>query len=389
MYGTVKCLPTSRRNSIRVNAPSQSRLLTISAPPSPARKSRNRSSCDADRAYVCFERLAVEEVPLAGPTRRIADHPGPAADHRDGPAAEPLQPEQPEDRHEMSDVERGCGGVEPDVAGDRPTAREAIREPRRGRVEDAAPLELREQRGQPRAGRDGLSRHRQDVWVVSTPEDQTGLPTTLCYRPDRRCKQASRGANGIAERSTGAPRPLVDRKRSAASSSRSPSSSSPWRSLPGSLAWSSPWACTTSTPPACPTPRRSSTSSTSTSPRSSMTGRARSSSLDWVLSAARSSGSTTSRARCSMRRPRSRTRSSGRTRASTPSASCRPVSTPFRDVHAAPRRSPSSSSAIACSPTGHSRARRTNASCARSSSPPSSPMPIPARKARRRSSPRT
>jgi hypothetical protein len=44
MYGIVKCLPTSRRNSISPYPPSQSRLLTISAGFEPAEKSRNGSS---------------------------------------------------------------------------------------------------------------------------------------------------------------------------------------------------------------------------------------------------------------------------------------------------------------------------------------------------------
>ena len=55
---------------------------------------------------VGFERRAVEQVPLRGPARRVADHPGPATDDRDRPAAEALQAEQPEDRHEVADVER-------------------------------------------------------------------------------------------------------------------------------------------------------------------------------------------------------------------------------------------------------------------------------------------
>ena len=45
MYGTVKCLPVSRRNSMSDSSPSQSRLLTITAWAAPGEKSRNRSSC--------------------------------------------------------------------------------------------------------------------------------------------------------------------------------------------------------------------------------------------------------------------------------------------------------------------------------------------------------
>ena len=79
--------------------------------------------------------------------------------------------------------------------------------------------------------------------------------------------------------------------------------------------------------------------------RSSTTGPARSSSPASASSSARSSRSTSSPARCSTRRPRSRTRTSGATRASTRSASSRPASTPSPASPAAPRRSPSSSSA--------------------------------------------
>ena len=61
-------------------------------------------------------------------------------------------------------------------------------------------------------------------------------------------------------------------------------------------------------------------------------------------------------ARCDDRR--SRTRISGRTRASTPSASSAPAWTPFGHGHEAPRRSPSSSSARGCSLRRPSRAAR-------------------------------
>ena len=94
---------------------------------------------------VALERLAVEQVPLRRPARRIADHPGPAADERDRPAAEALEPEQPEDRHEVPDVERGAGRIEPDVARDRRVARQSGGQSGCRRVQDAAPLELVEQ----------------------------------------------------------------------------------------------------------------------------------------------------------------------------------------------------------------------------------------------------
>ena len=99
----------------------------------------------ADPGHVGREGLAVEQVPLRRSPGRVADHPGPATDHRDRPAAEPLEPEQPEDRHEVADVERRPGRIEPDVAGDRRIAGEAGGQPGRRRVQDAAPVELAEQ----------------------------------------------------------------------------------------------------------------------------------------------------------------------------------------------------------------------------------------------------
>ena len=44
MVFTLKCLPVSRRKSIKDTPPSQSKLLTMTAPPAPGEKSRNRSS---------------------------------------------------------------------------------------------------------------------------------------------------------------------------------------------------------------------------------------------------------------------------------------------------------------------------------------------------------
>ena len=60
---------------------------------------------DADGRDVGFEGGDIEEVPFRGTTRRVADHARPATDHRERPAAEALQAEQPEDGHEMTDVE--------------------------------------------------------------------------------------------------------------------------------------------------------------------------------------------------------------------------------------------------------------------------------------------
>ena len=73
------------------------------------------------------ERLARQQVPLAGPARRITDHPGPATDQRDRPAAVPLQADQPEDRHEMADVQPRRRGIEAVVGRDRPPLARRVR----------------------------------------------------------------------------------------------------------------------------------------------------------------------------------------------------------------------------------------------------------------------
>ena len=100
------------------------------------------------------------------------------------------------------------------------------------------------------------------------------------------------------------------------------------------------------------------------------TGPARSSSPGSATSSARSSPSTRSHRSCSMRRPRSRTRRSGRTPASTRRHRRRGPGLAARLRAAAPRRSPSSWSAPACSPRTWSRTRtgRSSASSRRSSS---------------------
>ena len=83
------------------------------APVRPGVKSRKRSSWPRIDATFAVERLGVEQVPLGRAARRVADHPGPAADHRDRPAAEALEAEQPEDRDEVADVERRPVGSKP------------------------------------------------------------------------------------------------------------------------------------------------------------------------------------------------------------------------------------------------------------------------------------
>ena len=161
-----------------------------------------------------------------------------------------------------------------------------------------------------------------------------------------RCRPASRGASATDGRSGGDPRGTQrnDRRHGpsapSSSSSSSPRSSWPVVGLLVVVGAYNHYAAGLPDPDG-----RCSTRSSSSSRRSSTTGPARSS---WRASATSSASSSTfdehPAARSSTRRPRSRTRTSGRTRASTRSASSRPASTRSAAGRAAPRRSPSSSS---------------------------------------------
>ena len=51
-----------------------------------------------------LDRRRVEQVPLRRPARRVADHAGPAAHQRHRATAEALEPDEPEDRHQVADV---------------------------------------------------------------------------------------------------------------------------------------------------------------------------------------------------------------------------------------------------------------------------------------------
>ena len=252
--------------------------------------------------------------------------------------------------------------------------------------EDAAPLEPGSSAASPEPGGTGSV-------VTGGTAGSSGQPgrTTPDYTPpyaivpvvDANQPRAAPAASPI---DPPAPSASGGSKRSAGSSSRS-SSSSPPRSSPGSLASSRRGRVQ----PVRHRPARSrgdpQRARFRAAPRSSMTGRrgrARPVGLlrREVIAFDAIPGD------ASMQRPRSRTAfwtNPGFDPLGILSAGIDTISGRPRGA----RRSPSSSSATACSPTGHSRARRTSASCARSSSPPSSPRPIPVRKARRRSSPRT
>ena len=303
-----------------------------------------------DRGDVRRERLAVEQVPLGRRARRVADHPGPAADERDRPAAVALELEQPEDRDEVADVERRPGRVEAVVAGDRPAGREPRRQARRRRrgaspASASSSSEARRGRRRPSSAASRRRRHRHARPSRLDRPDRGGSPRPLCYRAARHADQPRAAPAPSAQPRPRAASRLLRRPAESSSPSRSSSSpSSSWSAWSGLRRRSPP--PTTTTARACPT-REDTLSNLDVRPAdaSSPTGPARSS---WPVSAsssARSSRSTRSRPRCSTRRPRSRTRTSGTNPGFDSAASSRRRSTPSAASPAAARRSPSSSSA--------------------------------------------
>ena len=142
MYGIVKCLPMSRRKSIRLSSPSQSRLLTIDAPPGPA---RSRGTARAGRALPRRSPRACRGRAGCAPTDRPDGSPiipVPPPTSATGRPPKRCSRSSPKIGTRLADVQRWRRRVEADVAGDRRAGREPRGEARRGRVEDAPPVEL-------------------------------------------------------------------------------------------------------------------------------------------------------------------------------------------------------------------------------------------------------
>ena len=257
MYGIVKCLPVSRRKSISDSSPEPVEVVDHDRARGPGVKSRNRSSWPRIAATLASSVVAVEQVPLGRTARRVADHARPAADDRDRPAAEALEAEQPEDRHEVADVERRARRVEPDVAADRPAGRQARRQARRRGVEDAPPLELGEQSGQPdrrTAARPSQARASRRLDQPGGGEPFVHAPYAI-VRPQMQTSLARRQRHRRALQR----RPQGHARIDASGEIARSSSSSCFVLIAGLVAGagaSSPSAPTTTTRPACPTPRR-------------------------------------------------------------------------------------------------------------------------------------
>ncbi len=59
----------------------------------------------SDRGHVRLDLLARLQVALGGASRRVADHARPATDEGDRASAAELEPDEPEDRHQVADVQ--------------------------------------------------------------------------------------------------------------------------------------------------------------------------------------------------------------------------------------------------------------------------------------------
>ena len=184
MYGTVKCLPVSRRKSISDSSPSQSRLLTSTAPPAPARsRGSARAGPGSPRRWPRASRgragCARSSAPTDRRSSRSRRRPGRPAGRRSAAAGA--------GRRSGPGGRRGAtsaGRVEADVAGDRAARGQPGRQAGRGRVQDAAPLEIREEPARAVGGR----RRRADVTAsdveASRPSGRRSSVRSrpLCYR---------------------------------------------------------------------------------------------------------------------------------------------------------------------------------------------------------------
>ena len=116
--------------------------------------------------------------------RRVADHARAAADERDRPAAEALELEQPEDRHEMADVERVGGRIEADVGGDRAARASRAGSPGVVACEDARASRAR--RGgpssRPASAPPAVTARARRVVSTQREAARTVRSRSLCYR---------------------------------------------------------------------------------------------------------------------------------------------------------------------------------------------------------------
>jgi hypothetical protein len=118
---------------------------------------------ESHRRRVRLDHVRGLQVALAGPAGRIADHPGAAAHERDRAPAVALEVDQPEDRHEVADVQPRAGGIEAVVGGDLALGGEPGLEAIRRGVKHPAPAELGQEAGRTWFER---GRHRSTIDVT-------------------------------------------------------------------------------------------------------------------------------------------------------------------------------------------------------------------------------
>src|SRR6185312_10879956 len=100
-----------------------------------------------DRGDVGLDLLARLQVALRRAPGWVADHARPATDKGDRPAAVALEPDQAEDRDEVTDVEPRPGWIEADVGGDLAIRREPRLEAVRRGMELPPPAHLGDEPG--------------------------------------------------------------------------------------------------------------------------------------------------------------------------------------------------------------------------------------------------
>src|SRR6266705_294223 len=142
MLFPLKCFPTSRRKSTRLCLTSQSALLRTRACSGPS-KSRSRAiwsrwRCRCPRICSFESNGRSLRLPLGSPIRPV-----PPPIH-DGLVAGELEMPQQHDRHEIAELQAGCGRIEAAVHRAM-LGREVRPDLLRGVVDETAPLELREE----------------------------------------------------------------------------------------------------------------------------------------------------------------------------------------------------------------------------------------------------
>ena len=145
---TVKCLPTSRMNSMAPSFVSHSALLTRRAGAARALEIEEARELRANPGDVRLNLLERQQRALGGLEAWIADQTGAAADHRDRRVTEPLQARQRQNRQQVADVKARRGRVEAGIHGDG-FARQDVAKPLGRVVHEPAPLKLAIQVHQP------------------------------------------------------------------------------------------------------------------------------------------------------------------------------------------------------------------------------------------------